>query len=146
MVDGFIKVASGLPDCTVADVAANTKEIKGLIGKADKLKVNLLVLPELCVTGYTCGDLFFSETLLSSAKNALKEIAEYTVGKYPVVIVGAPLLYASKLFNCAAVLSNGKFSVLYLRPICPITPSFTSRGSFPQVCLSARTRPLIYAV
>ena len=53
MVDGFIKVASGLPDCTVADVAANTKEIKGLIGKADKLRVNLLVLPELCVTGYT---------------------------------------------------------------------------------------------
>ena len=130
MVDGFIKVASGLPECTVADVAANTKEIKGLIGKADKLKVNLLVLPELCITGYTCGDLFFSETLLSSAKNALKEIAEYTVGKYPVVIVGAPLLYASKLFNCAAVLSNGKILGIVPKTYMPNYAEFYEQRQF----------------
>ena len=94
MKDGFIKVAAGVPVCTVADVAANTKEIKELIRKANELKINLLTLPELCITGYTCGDLFFSETLLSAAKNALKEIAEYTAGLYSVVVVGVPLLYS----------------------------------------------------
>ena len=99
MKDGFIKVAAGVPRCTVADVKANTVEIKKLIDKADTAKINLLCLPELCVTGYTCGDLFFSDTLLTSAKNALKEIAEYTAGKYPVIIVGVPLIYSSKLFN-----------------------------------------------
>ena len=97
MKDGFIKVAAGVPVCTVADVAANTREIKRLIAKADGQKINLLCLPELCVTGYTCGDLFFSDALLTAAKNALKDIAEYTVNKYPVIIVGVPLLYSSKL-------------------------------------------------
>ena len=75
MKDGFIKAAAGVPLCTVADVAANTNEIKRLIAKADEMKINLLALPELCVTGYTCGDLFFSEALLTAAKTALFDIA-----------------------------------------------------------------------
>ena len=80
MIDGFIKAAAGVPKCTVADTAANTLEIKRLIDRADAQKLNLLVLPELCVTGYTCGDLFFSEKLLSSALSVLYEITEYTKG------------------------------------------------------------------
>ena len=130
MVDGFIKVAAGVPDCTVADVSANTKEIKRLISKANELKINLLCLPELCVTGYTCGDLFFSETLLNSAKNALKEITEYTAGLYPIVIVGVPLIYSSKLFNCAAVLSNGKILGIVPKTYLPNYAEFYEQRQF----------------
>ena len=130
MVDGFIKVAAGVPDCTVADVSANTKEIKRLISKANELKINLLCLPELCITGYTCGDLFFSETLLNSAKNALKEITEYTAGLYPIVIVGVPLIYSSKLFNCAAVLSNGKILGIVPKTYLPNYAEFYEQRQF----------------
>ena len=130
MKDGFIKVAAGIPKCTVADVTANTKEIKNLISKADKQKINLLCLPELCITGYTCGDLFFSDTLLTSAKNALKEIAEYTAGKYPVVIVGVPLLYSSKLFNCGAVISGGKILGIVPKTYMPNYNEFYEQRQF----------------
>ncbi len=108
MFDGFIKVAAGVPICTVADVEANTAEIKRIIDMADKLSVNMLTLPELCITGYSCGDLFFMDALLSASENALLDIAEYTVGKYPVVTVGLPIFYSSKLYNCAAVILNGE--------------------------------------
>ena len=130
MKDGFIKVAAGVPRCTVADVKANTVEIKKLIDKADTAKINLLCLPELCVTGYTCGDLFFSDTLLTSAKNALKEIAEYTAGKYPVVIVGVPLLYSSKLFNCGAVISGGKILGIVPKTYMPNYNEFYEQRQF----------------
>ena len=130
MKDGFIKVAAGVPKCTVADVGANTKEINRLIKKADAQKINLLCLPELCVTGYTCGDLFFSDTLLTSAKNALKEITEYTVGKYSIVIVGVPLLYSSKLFNCAAVISNGKILGIVPKTYMPNYAEFYEQRQF----------------
>ena len=130
MKDGFIKVAAGVPRCTVADVKANTVEIKKLIDKADTAKINLLCLPELCVTGYTCGDLFFSDTLLTSAKNALKEIAEYTAGKYPVVIVGVPLLYSSKLFNCGAIISGGKILGIVPKTYMPNYNEFYEQRQF----------------
>ena len=70
MKDGFIKVAAGLPKITLADTLANTEEIKRIILKAEDEKVNLLVLPELCVTGATCEDLFFNETLISTQGQA----------------------------------------------------------------------------
>jgi len=107
MKDGFIKVAAGVPKIAVANTNANCLEIKALIEKANKERVNLLNLPELCLTGYTCGDLFFNNTLISSAKNALLEISEFTRGKYPVVTVGLPYIYNSKLYNCVAVVFNG---------------------------------------
>lgn len=114
MIDGFIKAAAGVPKCTVADTDKNVTEIKKLIDLADREKINLLVLPELCITGYTCGDLFFSDKLLSSALSALSEITEYTKGKYPVTVVGLPLLYSFKLYNCAAVIYDG--SILGIVP------------------------------
>ncbi len=108
MKDGFIKVAAGLPNIIVADVLFNTESIKEIITKAHSQQVNLLVLPELCITGYTCGDLFFNDALIAAAKNALLEIAEFTKDKYPIVILGLPITYSSKLYNCAAVLQGGR--------------------------------------
>ena len=103
MKDGFIKVAAASVDTVVADVSANVASIKQRIAQADALGVNLLVFPELCVTAYSCGDLFFSEALLNAAADALAEIRDFTAGRYPLVIVGAPLRHRGKLYNCAAV-------------------------------------------
>ena len=142
MRDGFIKVAAGVPKCTVADVAANTKEIKRLISCADGQKINLLCLPELCITGYTCGDLFFSNALLAAAKNALKEIIEYSVNKYPVIIVGVPLIYSSKLFNCAAVLSNGKILGIVPKTFMPNYNEFYEQRQFSSGVLAGKDATL----
>ena len=108
MRDGFIKVAAGIPQMHLADVTANTESIKQIILKADDKRVNLLVLPELCITGYTCGDLFFNDTLISSARSALLELAEFTKNKYPVVVIGLPFSHNGKLYNCAAAIQDGE--------------------------------------
>ena len=114
MNDGFIKVAVATPKITVADVKSNIESIKSLISSADEKKANIVVFPELSITGYTCKDLFFNETLTSSAKKGLLEIAEYTADKYPVVAVGLPIDYNSQLYNCVAVIKSG--SVLGIVP------------------------------
>ena len=130
MKDGFIKVASGIPKCTVADISANVAKIKQIIDKADRQKINILALPELCVTGYTCGDLFFSDTLLTGALKALFDLAEFTKEKYPVVILGLPLLLKSKLYNCAAVLSGGKILGIVPKTHMPNYSEFYEQRQF----------------
>jgi len=130
MKDGFIKTAAGTVNVSVADVEKNTEEIKKRISEADKAGVNLLVLPELCVTGYTCGDLFYSEVLLSASQKALVEISAYTKGKYPVVVVGLPIPYASKLFNCAAVLHDGEVLALVPKTHLPNYNEFYEKRQF----------------
>ncbi len=107
MKDGFIKIAAVSPNTVVADTKANTNQIKKAIDEANAQKVNILLLPELCITACTCGDLFYSDTLLTSAVEALKKIKSYTADKFSVVVAGLPLRYNSKLYNCAAVIANG---------------------------------------
>ena len=108
MKNGFIKCASATVSVTVADTEANFKNIIAAIDNAENKGANLLVLPELCVTGYTCQDLFLSDVLLENAKNTLAKIAEYTVDKYPLIIVGLPIKYEYKIYNCAAVIYGGE--------------------------------------
>ena len=108
MHDGFIKVAAGSPRISVADVESNASAIREMISRADEQGVNLLVLPELCLTGATCADLFTFETLLDGVEKLLTELADFTAGKYPAVVVGAPLRAGGKLYNCAAVLHDGE--------------------------------------
>ena len=107
MRDGFIKAAAGTLDTVVADTGHNCEEIKKRIAQADGLGVNLLALPELCVTAYSCGDLFFSQALLSSALEALEDIRLFTRGRYPLVVLGMPLRYGGKLYNCAVAVRDG---------------------------------------
>jgi NAD+ synthase (glutamine-hydrolysing) len=130
MKDGFIKVAAGTLHVTVADVEKNTEEIKKRISDADKAGVNLLVLPELCMTGYTCGDLFYSEVLLNAAKKALTDISSYMKGKYPVVVIGLPIQYEYKLFNCAAVLHDGEVLALVPKTHLPNYNEFYEKRQF----------------
>lgn len=108
MKDGFIKAAAGTIDVVVADVQYNTEQILARMREADAAGVNLLTLPELCLTGYTCGDLFFSDCLLGAVEPALARIVEASKDLYPVTAVGLPLRFGGKLYNCAAVVHAGR--------------------------------------
>jgi NAD+ synthase (glutamine-hydrolysing) len=106
--DGYIKVAAVTPQVTVADVKENTKEILKVIREAAAQKAKIIVLPELCITGYTCQDLFLQEILLREAKDALLEISNQTKGIDALIFLGIPLEYHGKLYNTAAILNHGK--------------------------------------
>ncbi len=108
MQNGYIKTACASVEIKVADCEFNTQKIIEIIEKADKDGINILTLPELCVTGYTCGDLFFTSVLIKSALGAVEKIVTATKGKYPVVVFGAPLVYNAKLYNCAICVCDGE--------------------------------------
>ena len=107
MRDGFIKTAAGTPEVWVADCAHNARACIDLIMQASELGVKVLCLPELCLTGYTCGDLFLQETLLRGAEEALAAVMAATRDIDMVVALGLPVRYRHKLFNCAAVVCRG---------------------------------------
>lgn len=107
MHHGFIKTAVATPDIRVADCDYNAVQIMKCLNEAVAKNVKLLVLPELCITGYTCGDLFFQTALLNSALDALNKIKEATIDIEIVLAVGVPVVVSNKLYNCAAVIYNG---------------------------------------
>lgn len=107
MKQGFIKVAAATPKITVADCRANGKEIVRLIGEMQKEHAKLMVFPELCITGYTCQDLFLQRRLLDSAWETLLNIAEETEDVDALIFVGLPLRHNGKLYNVAAALNHG---------------------------------------
>lgn len=108
MKQGFVKVAAVTPKIKVVDTIYNEKVIGECIRKAAECGAKVIVLPELCITGYTCGDLFLQERLLQGAKEALLNIACAAEKLDAVVFVGLPLAYRGKLYNVAAALSGGK--------------------------------------
>ena len=130
MHNGFVKVAAGSPRIAVADVKANADAVRAMIRRAHDEGVNLLVLPELCLTGYTCGDLFYSEILLDAAKEALSGIAAYTDGLYPVVVLGLPLRVNGKLYNCAAVVHDGSVLGVVPKTYLPNASEFYEQRQF----------------
>ncbi len=104
---GLFRVAAAVPCVKVADIDHNMKAIVGLIDKAETEGASLVVFPELSVTGYTCGDLFSQDLLLRKAEEAVAKIMAFTRGKFITVIVGVPVQFCGKLYNCAAVIRNG---------------------------------------
>ena len=122
MKHGFIRVAAATPVIRVADCGYNADKIMKLIDLAQEKENKLIVFPELCVTGYTCGDLFLQDTLLRGAVEAVKEITEHTKGKEIVAVIGFPYQVKGKLYNTAAVINDGK--VLALIPKMNI-PNYT---------------------
>ena len=108
MRHGFVKVAAVTTDIKVADVAYNTEQILKKLDEAVAEKAKVIVFPELCITGYTCSDLFLQDVLLKDARKALVQIAEATKGKDALVFVGAPLAVDGELYNVAATLNQGK--------------------------------------
>lgn len=114
MKDGFLKVAAATPDIEVCNCTYNTKNIINIIKEAHSKNVKLLVFPELCISGYTCSDLFLQETLLKSSINSLFDILSVTKNINMVIIVGLPIVKNNNLYNCAAVMLNG--SILGIIP------------------------------
>ncbi len=108
MKQGFIKVAAATPRVRVADTVYNREQICAGIEEADKKGAKVIVFPELCISGYTCGDLFLQERLLCSCKEQLARIMEFTKGKDSLVFVGLPLEKDGKLYNVAAAVQDGK--------------------------------------
>ena len=107
MRHGFIKVAAATPDIRVADVDYNKGQIIKQMDEAAEAGAKIIVFPELCITGYTCSDLFLQDILLNSAKKALVEIAEHTKNLDALVFVGVPIAVGGELYNVAAALNHG---------------------------------------
>ena len=105
----YIRIACAVPPVKVADTRQNTQDICDKITEADRFGSDVVIFPELAVTGYTCADLFFQQTLLEAAVAALNEICRHTE-KHPKlsVAVGAPLLIGGQMYNCGVMLSGGK--------------------------------------
>lgn len=114
MKDGFIKVAAATPKIKVADPAYNTEEILKIIDETEKKGASILVFSELTISGYTCGDLFLQQPLLTECKNQLLRIVKATENKSMLVVVGCPIVIKQKLYNCAVVISDG--SILGIVP------------------------------
>ena len=108
MRDGFISVAAGTPSIKVADCRYNAEQIFTLIREADSQGVKILVLPELCLTGYTCGDLFLHDTLLDGAMEGLRTILAATRHLEILAVFGMPLRASGKLYNCAVAIQKGE--------------------------------------
>lgn len=130
MRQGFIKVAALTPKVTVADTQANRKEICRLMDEAEAKGAKILVFPELCITGYTCGDLFYQQVLLREAKKELLAIAKYTQRKDYLAFVGLPLEYNGKLYNVAAAVTQGKVLGMVPKTHIPNYNEFYERRHF----------------
>ena len=105
---GFVRVAAVTPEMRVADVPFNTQTIIKKIKDCSEKGVQLIVFPELCISGYTCSDLFFQPVLLEACKSALKQIVRETESCGALCFVGLPFAYNGKIYNVAAAFCNGK--------------------------------------
>ena len=107
MKDGYVKVAAATPDIRVADTEYNEASIQGIIDNCKEQDVRIAVFPELCLTGYTCGDLFLQDVLLDNAVRSLVRLVTNSRGSDMLCIVGLPLMVSSRLYNVAAVFQDG---------------------------------------
>ena len=108
MKHGFVKVMAAAVEIKVADCEFNKSKIIEKIMEADTRGIELLVLPELCITGATCGDLFYQSALLKAAENALRDIIEKTAEAEVITVLGLPMSVDNSILNCYAVISKGE--------------------------------------
>lgn len=137
MKDGFLKVAAVTPDVTVADTKKNTEALLAGIREAAAGGAKLIVTPELSITGYTCGDLFLQDTLLSAAEEALHTIAAETKDLDALLFVGLPIRRAGRLYNTAAALNRGQILGVVPKTHLPNYGEFYEARNFvpgPETC------------
>ena len=127
---GFFRAACASPDLVVADCCFNADKIIDSVRAACEKNVSLLVFPELCVTGYTCGDLFQQRRLQASAVENLERIAKKTSSCDCLVLAGLPVAVENALYNCAAVLFRGKILALVPKTFVPNYGEFYERRWF----------------
>ena len=105
---GFINVAAAVPAIKVADVDYNVQQIESLMAQAEGKGVEILVTPELCITGYSCQDLFREQLLLDKSEEGILQLLDFTRKLDTILVVGAPVLVNSLLYNCAVVIQRGQ--------------------------------------
>lgn len=118
-MSGFYRVATAIPRIKVADIRSNVDEIISLVNGAKEENVDVVVFPELCVTGYTCADLFLQPYFVNEAVAGVLDIAEVTKDSETTVIIGAPYYYRGALYNCAFVLRDGEVLAIVPKQYIP---------------------------
>ena len=119
MRHGFVRAAAVTPAIRVGDVAYNADQIRKGMEEAERAGASIVVFPELCLTGYTCSDLFLQEVLLRRAKEELLALAAETQGKDFLAFVGLPLEVDGRLYNVAAVLDQGEVKAFIPKTFIP---------------------------
>jgi len=127
---GFYRIASAVNQTVIANPAQNAKEIITLIKEAYQKEVSVVVFPELTLTGYTASDLFFQQTLYRAQNEALQTILEVTREINTVAAIGIALLDANRLYNCAAVIQNGKILGIVPKSYLPNNKEFYEKRQF----------------
>lgn len=131
---GFIRVAAATPRVKVADVDANVEEICRMAEIAENEQVFILAFPELSVTGYSCGDLFAQELLVSRAEEGVKRLKTFSRGKSLTLVVGVPVRVRGSLYNCAAVIQNGSLKGIVPKIYLPTYNEFYESRWFSSGC------------
>ena len=142
---GFFRVAAAVPEVKVADCEFNVSQIKKLILEANQRQVEAVCFPELSVTAYTCGDLFLQQTLIEEAEKGLQRLLKETAGLPVVFIVGAPVRYRSKLYNCAIVCEGGKIHGITPKVYLPNYSEFYEKRWFESCSLDSPVAMVDYA-
>lgn len=131
---GFIRVAAATPRVKVSDVDANVEEICRMAEIAENEQVSILAFPELSVTGYSCGDLFAQELLVSRAEEGVKRLKTFSRGKSLTLVVGVPVRVRGSLYNCAAVIQNGSLKGIVPKIYLPTYNEFYESRWFSSGC------------
>jgi len=127
---GYVRVGSAVPKLSVGDCIYNAKEIIDIIKLANLEGVKIIVFPELCITGYTCGDLFLQTTLLRGAESALNSILEATKDIDMLIFLGMPILADNQIFNSAVSIYRGNIKAVIPKIFLPNTSEFSEKRWF----------------
>ena len=130
MQNGFITVAAAIPQVKVADCIFNTQQIESMIAQAEGKGVEVIVFPELCITGYTCQDLFRQRALLEQTETAVMMLLDFTRKLDVITIVGLPVIVGDLLLNCAAVIQKGDLLALIPKTYLPNYSEFYEKRWF----------------
>lgn len=130
MKDGFIKVAAAAPELRVADCVYNGSQVEQMIRDAEQMHVKLLVFPELCISGYTCGDLFLQDALLTGCERELARLLDATKAMDILYVVGMPFPYRNQLYNVAVFCKNGKILAMIPKTNIPNYQEFYEARHF----------------
>lgn len=116
---GFIRTAAAIPAVRVGDAGYNAEEICRIASEAFEKEVSIVVFPELSLTGHSCGDLFCTSPLINGAEEGVRRILEFSRGKDMTLVVGAPVPYRSRLYDCAVVIRNGNIAGIVPKTYVP---------------------------
>ncbi|MBU3190687.1 NAD(+) synthase [Clostridium bowmanii] len=132
MDTSFIKVSAACPIVNVADIEFNLINIKSCIEESLKQKSKFIVFPELCITAYTCADLFLQQELLEKSEDAIESLCEFSKDKDILIVVGSPLYFNNCLYNCAYVIFNGKLLGIVPKSYIPNYSEFYEKRWFTE--------------